>query len=183
MGRGHAGIPICFLWAVLPSSLPCLSITYLVLQLPPVKRNHLETETCSSIKEHFGEERSREGKFMSYSHFLQTNEILITEMGSQVFASTLVMFGEQKWFGIKAVRFTFGWGSRRDDTCEGQRMSQRICDFLELPFSSSVFLDGGRIHLLVCSEDVMMLVLARIWKTHSTFNQRRMFMQLFICGL
>lgn len=43
-------------------------------------------------------------------------------------------------------------------------MSDRICDFLEWLFPSTVFSHGGSIYLQICTEDLATLFLARIWK-------------------
>lgn len=43
-------------------------------------------------------------------------------------------------------------------------MSNSICDFLEWLFTSTVFSHGGSIYLQICTEDLMTLFLARMWK-------------------
>lgn len=109
MVQGHAGILISFLLAVLPRSLQGLSVTSEIINVTgaaistcQAQSNHLETETCSPTNEHLGGERRREGTLMCCSHFLQTNEISISEMRSQMCASILVMSGEQKLLGVEA---------------------------------------------------------------------------------
>ena len=92
---------IRFLLAALPSILRGLSVTSEIINITgvaiptcQVQSNHSETETCSSTNEHFGGER-REKKLICSSHFLQTNEMSITEMRSQVSASILGMLGNR----------------------------------------------------------------------------------------
>lgn len=68
--------------------------------------------------------------------------------------------------------FTFGWRCRHEDLVGVQGGLITFVIFLELPFTCTVFLHVGRIHLQMGPDEVMMLFLARMWKTHPTFNQR-----------
>lgn len=70
---------------------------------------------------------------MCCNHFLQTNEISVTEMRRQMFASILVVFGDQKWFGVEADVIYFWLKKKTQRYIEGPRTSNHICDFLELP--------------------------------------------------
>lgn len=147
---------------VQPHSFWGLSVTSVIINITgtaiftcQAQSNHLETEACSSINEHFGGQRSREGKLVGCIYFsLNKWNVNNGDEKPDVHKHPGHWGAEMVGCGGGMV---YLWLRKKTpwDT-EGQRMSNHFGDFLELSFISIVFIHHGSIYFLAGSNDAVL---------------------------